>query len=149
MPGKVNPVIPEAVLMACTQVAGLHSAVTIAGQSGNFQLNVMLPLVADNLLQAVSLLAGSARSLADKAIAGLEVNRDVLEERLARSPVLVTALVPYLGYERCAAIAAAARESGRPILDVAREMSDLSEDTLSAALDPGALTRGGLPQRER
>ncbi len=99
MPGKVNPVIPEAVAMVCAQVMGNHVTVTIAGQSGNFQLNVMLPLVAHNLLQSIALLANASRQLADAAIAGLRVREDRVQAALARNPILVTALNPVVGYE--------------------------------------------------
>ena len=145
MPGKVNPVIPEAVAMACVQVSALHGAVTSAGQSGNFQLNVMLPLIASNLLDAVALLAGGARDLADRAITGLELNREVLESRLSRHPVLVTALNARLGYERGAAIAGAALAQGRSVLDVAREQTSLSREELETLLDPRRLAAPGVP----
>ncbi|WP_257388908.1 class II fumarate hydratase [Tahibacter caeni] len=144
MPGKVNPVIPEAVAMVCAQVMGSHVTVTIAGQSGSFQLNVMLPLVAHNLLQAIGLLANAARQLADAAIAGLRVRADRVQAALARNPILVTALNPVVGYEAAAAMAKQAYKEGRPILDVARERSGLSEAELERLLDPVALTRGGI-----
>ena len=144
MPGKVNPVIPEAVAMVCAQVMGSHVAVTIAGQSGSFQLNVMLPLVAHNLLQSIGLLTNASRQLADAAIAGLRVREDRVQAALARNPILVTALNPVVGYEAAAAMAKQAYKEGRPILDVARERSGLSEAELERLLDPVALTRGGI-----
>jgi len=144
MPGKVNPVIPEAVAMIAAQVIGLHTAITVAGQSGNFQLNVMLPLVAGNLLEAIELLANGCRALAGQAIDGFSVRRERLDQALARNPVLVTALNPVIGYERAAAIAKRAYAEGRPVLDVAVEMSGLGEDELRRLLDAEALTRGGL-----
>ncbi|WP_386065173.1 class II fumarate hydratase [Tahibacter sp. UC22_41] len=144
MPGKVNPVIPEAVAMVCAQVMGSHVTVTIAGQSGSFQLNVMLPLVAHNLLQSIGLLANASRQLADAAIAGLRVREDRVQAALARNPILVTALNPVVGYEAAAAMAKQAYKEGRPILDVARERSGLSEAELKRLLDPVALTRGGI-----
>jgi fumarate hydratase class II len=144
MPGKVNPVIPEAVAMVCAQVMGNHVTVTIAGQSGNFQLNVMLPLVAHNLLQSIALLANASRQLADAAIAGLRVREDRVQAALARNPILVTALNPVVGYEAAAAMAKQAYREGRPIADVARERSGLSEAELKRLLDPVALTRGGI-----
>jgi fumarate hydratase class II len=145
MPGKVNPVIPEAVAMVCVQVSGLHMAVTMAGQSGNFQLNVMLPLIAHNLLQAIELLANGARALADRAVAGLTVNGDALESAVARSPVLVTALNSRIGYEKGAAIAKAALAQGRTVLDVACEQTDLPREELATLLDPMRLTKAGIP----
>ncbi|MGM0570811.1 class II fumarate hydratase [Marinobacter sp.] len=144
MPGKVNPVIPESVAMASAQVMGLDSAVAIAGQSGNFQLNVMLPLVGANLLDMGSLLANSARLLGDKAIAGFTVNDATLDEAVGRNPVLVTALNPEIGYSRAAEIAKEAYASGRSIIDVAEEKSGLSRDRLEQLLNPIALTRGGI-----
>ncbi|MGN6513789.1 MAG: class II fumarate hydratase [Lysobacteraceae bacterium] len=144
MPGKVNPVIAEATCMVCAQVMGHHVAVTIAGQSGNFQLNVMLPLLAHDLLESIGLLANAMRLLADKAIAGLKVREDRVAAALDRNPILVTALNPVIGYEQAAAIAKRAYAEGRPIVEVAREMSGLDEKTLRRLLDPAALTRGGV-----
>jgi fumarate hydratase class II len=144
MPGKVNPVIPEAVAMVCAQVMGRDVTIGIAGQSGNFQLNVMLPVIADNLLESVELLANAARTLADRAIAGFRVNHERLNQALARNPILVTALNPLIGYERGAAIAKQAYAQKRSILEVAREMTELSEEELVALLDPAGLAEGGL-----
>jgi fumarate hydratase class II len=140
MPGKVNPVIPEAVAMAAAQVIGYDTAVTIAGQSGNFELNVMLPLLASNLLSAIDLLAGATRALAERAIAGFRVRRDVIERSLARNPILVTALNPVVGYARAAEIAQRAYAEGRPIVDVAAEMTSIPRPELERLLDPRRLT---------
>mgnify|MGYP006290173225 CR=1 FL=1 len=145
MPGKINPVIPEAVAMACVQVTALHGAITSAGQSGNFQLNVMLPLTADNLLESIKLMANGCRALADRAVSGLTVNRDRLHEQLARNPVLVTALNSRIGYERGAAIAKKALAQGRTVLDVALEDTDIGREELEALLDPARLTERGVP----
>ena len=144
MPGKVNPVIPEALCMVCAQVMGRHSTITIAGASGNFQLNVMLPLIASELLDSIGLLANAMRLLADNAIAGLKVRSDRVAAVLDRNPILVTALNPIIGYEKAAAIAKRAYAEQRPIFDVAREMSGLPEKQLRRLLDPAALTRGGI-----
>ncbi|WP_298233972.1 lyase family protein [uncultured Azohydromonas sp.] len=144
MPGKVNPVIPEAVAMAGAQVIGNDAAITLAGQSGNFELNVMLPLVARNLLESQQLLAAAARALADRAIAGFTVNEASLRAALSRNPVLVTALNPLVGYLKAAEIAKAAYKQGRPIIDVAEEMTDLGREKLQELLDPARLTEGGL-----
>ncbi len=144
MPGKVNPVIPEAAAMVAAQVIGNDATITIGGQSGNFQLNVMLPVIAHNLLQSIQLLAAVTRLLADRAIAGFTVNQDRLQEALERNPILVTALNPVIGYELGAATAKRAYKEGRPIREVAREMTDLSDDDLARLLDPVALTRGGI-----
>jgi fumarate hydratase, class II len=145
MPGKVNPVIPEALAMICAQVIGHHGAITVAAQSGNFQLNVMLPLIAINLLDMIELLANGCRALATQAIDGFRVRRAQLGAALARNPVLVTALNPVIGYERAAAIAKHAYAEGRPVLEVALALSGLPEDELRRLLDPAALARGGLP----
>ncbi len=140
MPGKVNPVIPEAVAMVAAQVMGQDVAVTIAGQSGNFELNVMLPLIARNVLVSASLLASASRLLADCAIADFEVHEEHLREKLALNPILVTALNPLIGYEKAARIAKEAYRTGRPIISVAREQSGLGEEELSKLLDPLLLT---------
>ena len=144
MPGKVNPVIPEAVAMVCAQVMGNHTTITIAGQSGNFQLNVMLPVVAFNLLQSIELLSNVSVQLADAAIAGFSVRADRVAEAVARNPILVTALNPVIGYEKGAATAKQAYKQGRPILDVARETTGLSEKQLKKLLDPAVLAKGGI-----
>ncbi len=144
MPGKVNPVIPEAVTMVAAQVMGNDVAISIGGQSGNFELNVMLPMIASNLLNSIELLANSAHLLADKAIAGFSVNEEKLREALHRNPVLVTALNPIIGYQKAAEIAKQAYKEGRPIIDVAEENTDLSRQELERLLDPLRLTRGGL-----
>ena len=144
MPGKVNPVIPEAVAMVCAQVMGNDTTITIAGQSGNFQLNVMLPVISYNLLQSIQLLSNASRQLADKAIAGFTVNTDKIKEALDHNPILVTALNRVIGYEKGAAIAKKAYAEGRSVIDVATEMTDLSEAELTQLLDPGKLTQGGI-----
>ena len=145
MPGKVNPVIPEAVAMVAAQVMGIDATIAIAGQSGNFQLNVMLPLIAQQSARHASTCSPMrARALADQCIAGAEANIARLDEALARNPILATALNPVIGYERAAAIAKRAYAEGRPVFDVALEMSGLEEEELRRLLDPATLTRGGL-----
>lgn len=144
MPGKVNPVIPEAVAMVAAQVIGNDATITVAGQSGNFQLNVMLPVIAYNLLQSIELLATASEHLADKSIAGFQVNHEQLQDALIRNPILVTALNAVIGYEQGAKIAKAAYEQGRPLIDVAVEMTDLSREELERLLDPYKLTQGGI-----
>jgi fumarate hydratase class II len=143
MPGKVNPVVPEAVAMVSAQVMGNDATIGIAGQSGNFQLNVMLPVIAYNLLQSIELLAGAAHTLARSAIAGFAVNGRQLLLALSRNPMLVTALNPVIGYDKAAAIAKKAYAEGRPVIEVAAEMTDLDEKRLARLLDPAVLTRGG------
>ena len=144
MPGKVNPVVPEAVAMAAAQVIGNDVTITVAGQSGNFQLNVMLPVIAYNLLQSIDLIANASRALARSAIAGFTVNTRQIAAALERNPMLVTALNPVIGYDRAAAIAKKAYAEGRPVREVAAEMTDLGEERLAKLLDPATLTRGGV-----
>ena len=144
MPGKVNPVIPEAVAMVAAQVIGNDTTVTVAGQSGNFQLNVMLPVIAHNLLQSITLLANVSRALADRAIAGFTVNKARIAEALERNPILVTALNPVIGYEKGAAIAKKAYAEGKPIREVAERETKLSGEELAKLLDPAELATGGI-----
>lgn len=146
MPGKVNPVIPEATAMVAAQVIGNDLTITVAGQSGNFQLNVMLPVIARNLLESIELLANVARALADDSIKGFTVNTERLQEALDKNPILVTALNAVIGYEKGAAIAKQAYKQRRPILEVAKEMTDLPEARLKELLDPAELTKGGIKE---
>ena len=144
MPGKVNPVVPEAVCMVAAQVMGNDATIAIGGQSGNFELNVMLPVIAYNLLQSINILASASRVLADSAIAGFTVNEETMSAALARNPILVTALNAIIGYEKGAAIAKKAYREGRAVLDVADEETDLSREELKKLLNPKDLTEGGI-----
>lgn len=144
MPGKVNPVIPEAVAMVAAQIMGYDASITIAGQSGNFELNVMLPLIAKNLLDGMDFLSNSIALLADKAIKGFTVNEAQLNNALDRNPILVTALNPIIGYLEAAKIAKQAYQEQRPVIDVAEENTNLSREELEKLLDPKKLTQGGL-----
>ena len=139
MPGKVNPVVPEAVTMAAAQVVGNDATITLAGQSGNFQLNVMLPIVAYNLLQSIGLLANSCTALGENCIADFVVSEENIEANLARNPILVTALNREIGYSEAAEIAKRAYREGRPVLDVAVEMTSLSPLKLAELLNPKKL----------
>lgn len=141
MPGKVNPVIPESTAMAAAQIIGNDTTITIAGQSGNFELNVMLPVVASRLLDSMQLLSAAVRLLADKAIAGFTINPASIESALHKNPILATALNPHIGYQKAAEIAKQAYAQGRPVLDVAQELTDLPRETLAQLLDPVTLTR--------
>lgn len=145
MPGKVNPVIPEAVAMVAAHLAGSYQTIATAAQQGNFQLNVMLPLIAYHLIESIELSANAMRALADQAIADFSVNHERLEEALARNPILVTALNSVIGYNEAAKIAKRAYQEQRPVIDVAEEMTDLSRTELEQLLDPKKLTRGGIP----
>jgi fumarate hydratase class II len=140
MPAKVNPVIPEAVLMAAAQCAGNDTTISLAAQSGNFQLNVMLPVIAYNLLQSIEILASSSRHLA-QAVESFSVNSEIMARDLAQNPILVTALNPLIGYSKAAEIAKAAVQQNRPILEVAMQMTDINEDELRELLNPGNLVK--------
>jgi fumarate hydratase class II len=144
MPGKVNPVIPEATAMVAAQVIGNDTAITIGAQSGNFELNVMLPMIANNVLNSITLLSNSSVLLADKAIATFKVNEEKLNEALSKNPILVTALNPIIGYLKAAEIAKQAYKEKRPVIDVAVENTDLSREELTELLNPAKLTHGGL-----
>jgi fumarate hydratase, class II len=144
MPGKINPVIAEATIMACAQVIGNDTAITLGGQWGNFELNVMLPLISYNLLQSITILGNSSRMLADRAVAGFTVNRDHIAELVEKNPIMVTALNPVIGYDAAAKIAKAAYAENRRVRDVAADMTSLSQEELAKLLDPRELTEGGI-----
>jgi fumarate hydratase class II len=145
MPGKVNPVIPEAVLMLAAQVTGNDVTVGLAGMSGNFELNVMMPVIAHNLLESIRILASGSRLLAERCLDGLEVNRERVGELVELSLAMVTALVPKIGYDRAAEIAKEAFRSGRTVREVAREAGVLDGEELERALDARRQTEGGIP----
>lgn len=144
MPGKVNPVIPEATAMVAAKVMGNDTTISIAGQSGNFELNVMLPLIAANLIDSLEILTSASRLLADKAISSFKVNEEQLEQALSRNPILVTALNPIIGYTKAAEIAKQAYKEKRAVIDVAVEQTDISREELEVLLDPARLTQGGI-----
>ncbi len=144
MPGKVNPVIEESLTMVCAQVIGNDATISVAGQSGNFELNVMLPVVAHNLLESIDILANAARNFAERSVKLLSADREKIADMVGRNPVLVTALNPLIGYDQAAKIAKKAFRENRPVKDVAREMTDLTDEELDEALDPINMTRGGF-----
>ena len=144
MPGKVNPVIPEAVAMASADVIGNDVSITVAAQSGSFQLNVMLPVIAYNLLKSINLLSGSMNALSKNAIKSFKVNHKNLEVSLSKNPILVTALNSIIGYEKAASIAKKAYKENRPIIEVAAEETDLTKSKLEKLLDPSKLAKGGI-----
>jgi fumarate hydratase class II len=146
MPGKVNPVIPEAVAMACADVIGNDVTVTLAGQSGNFQLNVMLPVVAYNLLKSINLLGNAMPLLANKAIKTFKINSKNINESLSKNPILVTALNRVIGYSKAAAIAKKAYKENKSIIDVAHEETGINKSELKKLLDPSQLTKGGISE---
>jgi fumarate hydratase, class II len=144
MPGKVNPVICESVMMVCAQVTGNDVVITLSNQHGNFQLNVMMPVIAHNLIQSITLLANGARLLADRAVAGFTVNTERIAGLVDQNPILVTALNPVIGYDKAAQIAKKAYAEGRSVKDVAAEMTDLTRKDLDRLLDPKPMTEGGV-----
>ena len=144
MPGKVNPVIPEAVTMVAADVIGNDVTITVAGQAGNFQLNVMLPVVAYNLLKSIAILTGGMNVLADKAIKSFKVNKKNIEAALNKNPILVTALNTVIGYAKAADIAKKAYKENLPIIEVALAETNLTRAQLNKYLDPKKLTKGGI-----
>ena len=144
MPGKVNPVIEESTAMVCAQVIGYDSAISVGGLSGNFELNVMLPMVAHSLLESIRLLAAASRNLAQRSVSRIIVREEQIQSLVGRNPILVTTLNPLIGYDLAAKIAKTAFAENRPLLEVAKEMCDLPEDELKKALDPAKMTKGGL-----
>jgi fumarate hydratase class II len=144
MPGKINPVIPEATMMVCAQVIGNDATIAIGAQHGNFELNVMLPVIAHNLLQSIELLANVTTVLSDKALAGFTVNADHINDLVDKNPIMVTALNPIIGYDLAARIAKQAYAEGRKVKDVAMELTDLGADDLDRILDPTELAGPGI-----
>lgn len=146
MPGKVNPVIEESAVMVAAQVIGNDTTITIAGQAGNFELNVTFPVVAHNLLESIKLLSNVSRNMADRSISKLIVREDNIKAMVGRNPILVTALNPIIGYDLAAKIAKKAYAENRALIEVALEMTELSKEELEAALDPMKMTKGGFTE---
>lgn len=142
MPGKVNPVIAESMTMIAAQVLGNDLTITIGGQSGNFELNVMMPVIAYNLLESISLLANGCAVFAEKCVDGIRADRERCEQMIERSLAMVTALAPKIGYDQAAAIAKEAYESGKTVRDVATAKQVLPKEELDRALDPWKMTEG-------
>src|SRR5437773_926011 len=143
MPGKVNPVIAESVTMVCAQVMGNHTTITIAGQSGNFEINVMMPVTAYNLLQSISLLASVTRNFTEQCIKGIKATTKG-PEMVERGLAISTALAPIIGYDEAASISKEAYKTGKTVREVARERTNLSEQELDRILDPASMTEPGL-----
>lgn len=143
MPGKVNPVIAESLCMVCAQVMGNHTTITIAGQSGNFEINVMMPVTAYNLLQSICLLAAAARNFTEQCIKGIKATTKG-PEMVERGLAICTALAPVIGYDAAAEISKEAYKTGKTIREVARERIHLSEEELDRILDPANMTKPGL-----
>ncbi|HYO16845.1 MAG TPA: class II fumarate hydratase, partial [Thermoanaerobaculia bacterium] len=142
MPGKVNPVIPEAVLMVAAQVVGNDAAITLGGMGGNFELNVMMPMIAHNLLESVEILGNAARLLAEKCVEGIEANRERCEELVEKSLAMVTSLVPKIGYDAAAEIAKESVRTGKTVRELCVEKNVLPPAELAEALDPWGQTEG-------
>lgn len=147
MPGKVNPVMSEATMMVAARVMGNHTTITVAGSRGNFELNVMMPVLADALLESVSLLAAMAHAFTDRCVVGIEANEERARELLERNPAIATALNPYIGYDQASVVAKQAAKEGRSVRDVAAERDLLPPDELDEALDVRGMTEPGLPER--
>jgi fumarate hydratase, class II len=143
MPGKVNPVIAESVAMVCAQVMGNHTTITIAGQSGNFEINVMMPVSAYNLLQSISLLASVTQNFTEQCIKGIKATTRG-PEMVERGLAISTALAPIIGYDAAANISKEAYRTGKTVREVAREKTNLSEEELDRILDPASMTKPGL-----
>ena len=143
MPGKVNPVIPEAIAMIAAQVIGNDTTISIGGFSGNFELNVMKPVIAYNLLQSIELMSKGCVVLAEKCVDGLQVDRERCKEMVEKSLAMVTSLAPRIGYDRAAELAKEAYETGSTVRDVAQDKKVLAEEELAKVLDPWSMTEGG------
>jgi len=146
MPGKVNPVIEESVAMVCAQVIGNDTTVSIAGLSGNFELNVMLPVVAHNVLESIKLLSNASTNLAERSVSKIKINTANITDKLEKNPILVTALNPIIGYDLAAKIAKKAYAENRSLKEVAKEMTQLTDEELNKALDPIQMTKGGFTE---
>ena len=144
MPGKVNPVIEESVIMVALQVLGNDTTISVAGQTGNFELNVALPVVAHNMLESIHILGTACKNFADLSVQGLTVRTDKIAENVSRNPILVTALNGIIGYDLAAKIAKQAFAEDRPLIDVAEELTELSRSELETILNPADLTRPGI-----
>lgn len=144
MPGKINPVIPEATMQVCAQVIGNDATINVCNASGNFQLNVMMPVAANSLIQSITLLGNVSNLLADKAVAGFQVKTDAMLELVDKNPIMVTVLNPIIGYEKGAALAKKAYAENRRLKEVALEVTDISAEELEVLLDALSMTEGGI-----
>ena len=145
MPGKVNPVMSEAMMMVCARVMGNHTTITVAGSRGNFELNVMMPVLAQALLESITLLAKISTAFADKCVAGIEVNIERAKELLEKNPSIATALNPYIGYDAASVVAKEAAKRGVSVRQVVAEKELLPDDEIDDALDVRGMTEPGLP----
>src|SRR5919198_4648332 len=143
MPGKVNPVLCESMMMVCAQVFGNDATITWAGANGNFELNVMMPVMAHNILESIRLLGNVADAFTEKCVLGIEANEERCRELVELSMAMVTSLAPKIGYDRAAEIAKESAKTGRTVREIAREKKVLPEKELNAALDPAGMTEPG------
>ena len=146
MPGKVNPVMSEAMMMVCARVMGHHTTITIAGSRGNFELNVMMPVLAQSLLESITLIANISRTFTDRCLVGIEANPERAKELLEKNPAIATALNPYIGYDQAALVAKDATDRGLSVREIVLSKELLSEDKVTEALDVRSMTEPGLPE---
>ena len=146
MPGKVNPVMSEAMMMVCARVMGNHTTITIAGSRGNFELNVMMPVLAQSLLESITLIANISRTFTDRCLVGIEANPERAQELLEKNPAIATALNPYIGYDQAALVAKDATDRGLSVREIVLAKGLLSEDKVNEALDVRGMTEPGLPE---
>ncbi len=145
MPGKVNPVQSEQVMMVAARVMGNHTTITVGGQHGNFELNVMMPVMAHAMLESISILTGSVTAFTEKCIEGIEANRERCEELLELNPSIATALNSAIGYDKASTVAKTAVKEGKTVRQVVREMDLLTDEELDEYLDVHAMTEPGVP----
>ena len=146
MPGKVNPVLSEAMMMVCARVTGNHTTITVAGQRGNFELNVMMPVMAHALLESITILAGVCRTFTERCVRGITANEERCRELLEKNPSIATALNLHIGYDRASEVAKQAAREKRSVRDVVLELELLPADEVDAALDVRSMTEPGLPE---
>jgi fumarate hydratase, class II len=144
MPGKVNPVLAEMLNMAMFHIVGNDTCIMMAGQAGQLELNVMMPIIAYNLFQSMDVMIGAVRAFTDKCVVGMTVNEEKATGWLAKNPILVTALNPIIGYQKGAEVAKKSLAENRSILDIVTQMGYMSEEEATKALDAGKMTEGGI-----
>jgi fumarate hydratase class II len=147
MPGKVNPVMSEALMMAAARVMGNHTTITIGGSRGNFELNVMMPVMAHSFLESVTILSNAATVFGDRCVVGIEANEDRARALLERNPSIATALNPFIGYDKASEVAKRSAKEGRSVREVVEEMGIIDPDKLDEALDVRSMTEPGLPEK--
>jgi fumarate hydratase class II len=146
MPGKVNPVMAEALMMVCARVMGNHTTITVSGSRGNFELNVMMPVMAQALLDSITLLANASRVFADRCVSGIKANEARCRDLLEKNPSIATALNTFIGYDRAAEVAKEAAREGKSVREVVQAKALLPPEQLDHALDVRAMTEPGLPE---